>query len=434
MIGLVISLGAFAQEYLLIQLHDIGGFAGRLVTGIDTKIQFSVSIQIILAGPREIRTMENLLNTLASFPAIQISPTETLLCQLNHPFATDLQDNPFVRTADIGIAVLSGSKIPIRLGVGFIQFHVRHSRTLTQQVHGFVKIRLRQGTQFGQSLCIIQIDFTHPIHRKVIIRLIQTVRRGIILRHDEFVILKTSNTAVEIHAYDILSVNSLVTRQTDSLAKTGITIGDLILELHDFPARFIRETSTIFHKIGIYHFLGHTGTTLRCHGCISSTIMEYLHTGIKLDCHDILFTIGIVSSKQIDVILIRFAGIIQRERAFRHQAEGCCRCFLQIKGLIVAFESKPVIFAERSLEQAETGLEGHGSPFRHAIIGATGIRSRQMLNGIVNVFNHMAHHHFPGITGIIERFICGTQFMFDPRDITKSLYFIEIEESTPEFA
>ena len=92
-----------------------------------------------------------------------------------------------------------------------------------------------------------------------------------------------------------------------------------------------------------------------------------------------------------------------------------------------------MIFPEGALEEAELGLERQGGVFVHAIGGLGGLGlAGQVLDGIVDIPEHVLEHGFTGVAGIVQIFIGRPYLVVDPRHVAKLAHHVGIIVGAPE--
>ena len=92
--------------------------------------------------------MNILVYTIAFLPSHEVIPTDiAFLSELDGTFTTNLEDNAFVGAlVDIGITVLFGLEVPVRVGIGSIHIEVRHSCAFADLVDRDIKVFLGKGS------------------------------------------------------------------------------------------------------------------------------------------------------------------------------------------------------------------------------------------------------------------------------------------------
>ena len=88
-----------------------------------------------------------------------------------------------------------------------------------------------------------------------------------------------------------------------------------------------------------------------------------------------------------------------------------------------------VVFPEGAFKQAETGFQRQRRPTVHTVGAHV---CRQVLNGIVDVFQHVPHNDFAAVTRPVQLFGVGLQLGVNPRDVAEALHHIEIEVGAEE--
>ena len=92
-----------------------------------------------------------------------------------------------------------------------------------------------------------------------------------------------------------------------------------------------------------------------------------------------------------------------------------------------------MVFAIGSFIQTEAGLQSQGCPAVHTERTAGFFFfGRQVLNGVINVGQHIGHHQFTGIACLIEFLIGREEFLVIPGYISEAFYLVEIEVGTEE--
>ena len=89
----------------------------------------AVTIEIIVAGTREIESEILMLEGLPVFPAHEIIVAEVLVEELDAALAADLKDNSGIGPGHVRIACLLGEKIRIRICISLLKIDVRHADT-----------------------------------------------------------------------------------------------------------------------------------------------------------------------------------------------------------------------------------------------------------------------------------------------------------------
>ena len=112
---------------------------------------------------------------MTALPAHEVSPAESLLCELDSALTADFKDDTLVLAAYVGIAPFGRAQIRIGIGVCLGKIHVRHADTVTQLVDRFVKIRLGNGSEFCLGFGKHEHSLAETEDRKVVVRLVKLV-------------------------------------------------------------------------------------------------------------------------------------------------------------------------------------------------------------------------------------------------------------------
>ena len=309
-----------------------------------------------------------------------------------------------------------------------------HTHAVAEKIDGFIQVFLGKRTQFGLGLSVVQINFGQTEDRHVVVGLVHAApfRQGLV--HDELGYLITGLGAVQIRSRDsFISQIDIAGAHRDG-GESGISILHFLCKLHGFPTRLIREAGAIGHEDAGHELTGETRVGLRHHHGKGSCVVAYLEALVILDGQDELILIGVHVRKELAVVV----HLSQAVGTFGHQLL-CGTCGLsQVeagalgvggKGHHIHFRvhGRVVVLAERSFVQAEAGLKGQSRPAVHAI-GAHG--RRKVRDSVVDVFQHMLHHHLTGIAVLVEFLTGSFQFLVVPRHVTEAADHAKVEVGT----
>ena len=312
----------------------------------------------------------------------------------------------------------------------------RHAHAVAQGVHRSVHIVLGKGSQFCLGFRVVQQHLGIAEHGHVIVGLVHTspFREGFV--HHKLHHLVTGDAAPEVRRADGFVAQPHVSGAYGDGRQTGIAALHLVHILHGFPSGLVREAGAVGHEHTGYKLTREAGRALGGHHGKCRGVVADLQALVVLDGQDEFVLVGVYVGKELTVVV----HLGQRVRAVLHDFAGGSGGQTQVVGGAAAvgrkvhhvhfrMYSRAVVLAEGAFEQAETGLQGQRRPAVHAI-GAH--RSRQMFNGIVDIIQHMAHHHFAAVARTVQVVGVGLQLLVNPRDIAKTYHHVKVEVGAEE--
>ena len=365
---------------------------------IENQIGRFFARKLVFAGAWEIHAGNGLVDAIAGFPAIQILKTETLLDQLDGPFAADFQNGVYdlVGAGHVGIAVLLGRKIPVGLFVvEILHGEGWHPHPASDFVDGDIQIIIRERSQFGLGFGIVEQHFGIAENRHVAGRTVVAVDLSSRGRRvlNEFDGLVAGDRDAEIGSLHPLGADALVTRGADRLRQARVAVLHLFGERQRLPPLLVGECGAVLLQVHVDEFAGVARAALCRQQRVGRRIVVDLGLVAVPDGEDILFGAGILLCEEHHVVLVRSFGGVELVGTFVDDRFGGLGGFLQIIGVVMSFEVDAVVFAVGSLEEAEPRFQRQRRPFVDAV-GRYILRKTAAVDGFVDILDHIGHDQF----------------------------------------
>ena len=375
--------------------NSFAGLGFGLSCLIENQIGRFFARKLVFAGAREIHAGNGLVDAIAGFPAIQILKAETLLDQLDGPFAADFQNDALVGAGHVGIAVLFGLKIPVDIFVGFVHVEAPHSHPASDFVDGDNQIVLRERSQFGLGFGIVEQHFGIAENRHVAGRTVVAVDLSSRGRRvlNEFDGLVAGDRDAEIGTLHPFGADALVTRGADRLRQARVAVLHLLGERQRLPPLLVGECRAVLLQVHVDEFAGVARAALCRQQRVGRRIVVDLGLVAVPDGEDILFGAGILLCEEHHVVLVRSFGGVELVGTFVDDRFGGLGGFLQIIGVVMSFEVDAVVFAVGSLEEAEPRFQRQRRPFVNAV-GRYILRKTSAVDGFVDILDHIGHDQF----------------------------------------
>ena len=224
-----------------------------------------------------------------------------------------------------------------------------------------------------------------------------------------------------------------VARCADALRQARVAVLGFFEEGHLLPSGLVGEGCAVGHEVGVDHLACQSGPALRGHQGVCRRVVVDVQAVVELDGQDVFVRVGIFFGKERQVVALGVSGVVQAVLPVVHQLLGRCGCLLQVVGVVVAFERYAVVLPVSAFVEAELRLQRHGCVAVHAegAAGLFGLRG-EVLDGVVDVLNHVRHDQLARVAGLVERFVGRAQLDVVPGHVAEAFHLLEVEEGAEE--